>query len=111
MEMTSTKWDKGIDKAWCWSCDMCQSKAFLCFICNGTIAYRERHNPMVIHYNDPNQYLICRKCKVNKLLSHYRFKHFTCRLSLYLNRYRFGHTKERLKEHVKKYNICEAGSL
>ena len=58
------------------------------------------------HYNDPDQYLTCHKCKVNKHISHYRFKNYTCRICLYLNRYRFGHTKE----HAKKYNISEAGS-
>ena len=57
---------------------------------------------MVIHYNDPNQYLFCKKCKINKHISDYRFKPYTCRICLYLNRYRFGHTKERLREHVKK---------
>ena len=51
-----------------------------------------------------------KKCNVNKHISHYRFKHYTCRICLYLNRYRFGHTKERYKEHAKKNNISEAGS-
>ena len=62
---------------------------------------------MDIHYNDPNQFLICRKCKVDEYISHYRFKHFICRVCLYLKKYRFGrfgHTKERLIEQVKKYN-------
>ena len=60
---------------------------------------------MAIHYNDPTQFLICKKCKVNKHISHYRIKHYTCRIRLYLNRYRFGHTKEKFREHVKKINI------
>ena len=84
---------------------MWQSKPFLCFVCNETITYRERRDQMDIHYSDPNQYLKCRKCKVNKHISHYRFKQFTCRLCLYLKRYRFGHDKERFIEHVKTYNI------
>ena len=103
--MISTKCDKCKDKACCWSYDMCQSKPFLCFVCNETITYRERSDHMHIHYNDPNQNLICRKCKVNKHISHYRFKLFTCRVCFYLIRYRFGQTKERFIEHVQKYNI------
>ena len=58
-----------------------------------------------MHYNDPNQYLICRNCKVNKNISHYRFKHFTYKVCLYLNRYRLDHAKERFIEHVTKYDI------
>ena len=27
-----TKCDKCEDKAWCWSCDECQSKPYLCFM-------------------------------------------------------------------------------
>ena len=60
------------------------------------------------HYNDPDQYLVCKKCNVNKHIAHYRFKHYTFRICLYLNRYRFGLTKEKFKEHAKKYNIHEA---
>ena len=65
---------------------------------------------MVKHYNDPNQYLTCNMCKVNKHISHYRFKHYTCRLCLYLFRYRFGNAKESFIEHANKYNVSEAGS-
>ena len=108
--MISTKCDKCKNKAWCWSCDECQRKLLSCFVCDEIITYRERHNHMSKHYNDPDHYLVCKKCKINKHISHYRFKHYTCRLCLYLNRYRFGHTKERFKEHAKKYNILEAGS-
>ena len=54
--MISTKCDKCKDKAWCWSCNECQSKPLSCFVCNENITYIERHNHMVIHYNDPNQY-------------------------------------------------------
>ena len=57
-----------------------------------------------------HQYLTCHKYKVNKHISHYRFKLYTCRICLYLNRHRFGLTKERFKEQAKKYNISEAGS-
>ena len=103
--MISTKCDKCKDKAWCWSCNECQSKSLSCFVCNAIITYRETHNHMVIYCNDPNQYLICKKCKVNKRISHFRFKHYTCRICLYLNRYRFDYTKERFREHVKKFNI------
>ena len=56
--MISTRCNNCEDKAWCWSCDECQSKLLSCFVCNEIITYRERHNHVVIHYNDPNQYLI-----------------------------------------------------
>ena len=65
---------------------------------------------MVVHFNNPNQYLVCRMCKVNKHISQYRFKRFYCRLCIYLHRYRFHHTKERFLEHAKKYNISEVVS-
>ena len=102
--MISAKCDK-CKKAWCSSCDMCQSKPFQCFVCDKVIAYRERHDHMGAHFNDPNQYLVCRKCKINKHVSYYRFKHYTCSLCLYLIRFRFGHTKERFIEYIRKYNI------
>ena len=107
--MISTKCDKCKKKAWCWSCDKCQSKPFQSFICNEIITYREKHNHMVVHLNNPNLYLVCRMCKVNKQISQYRFKQFYCRLCIYLHRYRFHHTKERFLAHAKKYNISEAG--
>ena len=65
----------------------------------------ERQDHMDVLYNDPNQYLVCRNCKVNKDISNYRFKHYTFRLCLYLNRYRLGHNKERFSEHVKRCNV------
>ena len=83
-------------------------KLYLGFICKETISYRDSHSHMSKHYNDPNQYLTCRICKINKHISYYRFKCFRCRLCIHLHRYRFGHTKERLREHVKKYNVKEA---
>ena len=62
------------------------------------------------HYNDPNQYLTCRMCKIIKHISYYRFKCFRCRLCIHLYRYRFGHNKKRFREIKKKYNIREAVS-
>ena len=108
--MISIKCDKCKNKAWCWCCDDCQSKPFQCFVLKEIITYRERHDNLSKHHNDPNQYLVCRMCKVNKHISQYRFKHFYCRLCIYLHRYRYHHTKERFLEHAKKYNISEAGS-
>ena len=105
--MISTKCDKCKNKAWCWSCDGCQSKPFQCFVCEKIITYRDRHNHLQVHLNNPNQYLVCRMCQVNKHISQYRFKHFYCRLCIYLRRYRFHHTKEGFLEHAKKYNIEE----
>ena len=58
--MFSNKCDKCKNKA----CDECQS-----IVCDEIITYRERHNHMSKHYNDPDQYLTCHKCKVNKYLS------------------------------------------
>ena len=40
--MISTKCDKCKDKAWCWSCNECQSKPLSCFVCNEIITYIER---------------------------------------------------------------------
>ena len=99
--MYSTKLDKSKDKAWCWSCDECQSKQLSCFVCDKIITYRERHDHMHRHFNDPNQLLVCRMCKVNKHISYFRFKHHTCRLCSHLNRFSFRHTKERFLEHSK----------
>ena len=109
--MISTKCDKSKNKAWCWSYDECQSKSCFvgnvrqCFVCNKVITYRERHDHLQVHFNNPNQYLVCRMCKVNKDITQYRFKHFYCRLCIYLHGYRVHHTKERFLEHAKKNNI------
>ena len=103
--MISTICDKRKDKAWCWSCDECPNKIFLCFLSSDIITFRERHDHMHIPFNDPKQYLVCRICKVNKHISHFKFKHFTFRLCIYLSRYRFTRTKERFVEHSKKNNI------
>ena len=74
--MISTKCDKRKNKAWCWSCDECQSKPFQCFVYNKIITYRDRHKDLQVHFKNPNQYLVCRRCRVNKHISQYRFKHF-----------------------------------
>ena len=74
------------------------------------ITYRDRHNHLQVHFNNPNQYLVSRMCKVNKHISQYRFKHFYCRFCIYLHRYRYHHTKESFLEHAKKYNIHEVVS-
>ena len=52
--MISTKCDKCKNKAWCWSSDECQSKHLLRFVCDEIITYKERHNHMSKHYNDPS---------------------------------------------------------
>ena len=101
--MIVTKCDQCKDKAWSWSCDECQSKQLSSFVCDKIITYRERHSHMSVHFNDPNQYLVCRKCKVTKHISYIRFKHYTCGISLYLNRIRFGNTKGRFIEYPSKY--------
>ena len=103
--MYSTKCDKCKGKAWCCSCDECQGKQLSCFVCDKIITYRKRHDHIHAHFNDPNQYLVRRMCKVNKHISYLRLKHYTCRLCLYLNRFIFFHTKERFIEHAKRYNI------
>ena len=104
-KMFSTKSDKCKDKACCWSCDECQNNLFLCFVCRDITTFRERHDHMHIHFTDPNQYLVCRMCNVNKHKTHLRFKHFTCMLCTYLSRYRFIRTKERFFEYARKLNI------
>ena len=101
----STKRDKSKGIVWCWSCDECQNNPFLCLVCNNIITFRERHDHMHIHFNDPNQYLVCRMCKLNKHITHFRFKLFICWLCTYLSRYRFIRTKERFVEYAKKYSI------
>ena len=104
--MIRARSDNCKNKAWCWSSYECQGKPFQCFVCNKTLSYRDRHN----HFNNPNQYLVCRMCNVNKHITQYRFKHFYCRLCIYLHRSRFHHTKETFLEHAQKYNIRKAGS-
>ena len=67
--MINTKCAKCKDKARCWSCDACQNKFYLCFICNETINYRDSHNHTRKHYIDSNQYLVCRMYKFIKHIS------------------------------------------
>ena len=62
IKLISTKRDTCKNKAWCWSCDECQSKPLSCFVCEEIKTYRERRNHMSKHYNDPDQYLTCHKC-------------------------------------------------
>ena len=44
-------------------------------------------------------------CKLNKNISHLRFKNFKCRLCTHPHRYRFSHTKNQFKESAEKNNI------
>ena len=81
------------------------SKPFLCFVCRDVITFRERHDHTHVHFNDPNQYLVCRMRKVKKHIIHFIFTHFTCNLCVYLSKYRFTRTKERFIEYARKYNI------
>ena len=64
--MVSINCDKCEDKAWCLSCDDCQTKHLSCFVCDKNVTYREKQSHMSAQFNDPNQYLVCRKRKVNK---------------------------------------------
>ena len=103
--MISTKCDKCKYKAWCWSCDECQSKQLVCFVCDKIITNRERRSHRSAHFNDPYRNLVCRKCKVIKQISYFKFNHYTCRLCLYLNRFRFRQIKERFIEYARKHNF------
>ena len=94
-----------LKKAWCLSCNECQNKLFLCFVCSDIITFGERHDHMHIQFKDPKQNLVYRRCKVNKHITHSRINHFNCRLCIYLNRYRFTRTKEGFVEYAKIYNI------
>ena len=64
-------------------CNWCQGKPYQCFVCNRVITYRDKHNHLLEHFKNPDQYLTCRKCKVYKHISHFRFKQFYCRLCTY----------------------------
>ena len=108
--MIGTKCDKCKDKAWCWSCDEFQNKKLSYFVFDMIITYRERQAHMSAHFKYLDQYLVCRRCKVTKHISYFRFKHYTCRLCLHLNRFRFRHTKEIFIDYARKYNISEIGS-
>ena len=77
--MVSTKCYSCKNLPWIQCCDCCLGKSLLCFIFKKTIAYREKHDYMRYHYSDPYQYLICKKCNINKHISKFRFKHYICR--------------------------------
>ena len=63
------------------SCNWCQGKPYQCFVCNRIITFRDKH--LLEHFNNPDQYLTCRQCKVYKYVSQFRFKKFCCRLCTY----------------------------
>ena len=88
--MFSIKCDQCKNKSCAQSCNWCQGKPYQCFVCNRVITYRDKHNHLLEQYNNPNQYLTCRKCKVYKHISQYRFKQFYRRLC----------NKERFRKHV-----------
>ena len=74
--MFSIKCDERKNKSWAQSRNWCQGKQgkpYQCFICNRVIKYKDKHNHLLEHYNNPNQYLTCRKCKLYKHISKYRF--------------------------------------
>ena len=82
--MFSIKCDECKKKSWAQSCYWCQDKPYQCFLCIRVITYRVKHNHLLEHYNNPDQYLTCIKCKVyKKHYSQYRFKQFFCRLCAY----------------------------
>ena len=93
--MFSINCDECKNKSWAQSCNCCQGKPYQCFVCNRVITYRDKHDHFLEHFN-PDQYLTCRKCKVYKHISQYRFKQFYCRLCTYLHKY----TKESFRKHV-----------
>ena len=94
--MFSKKCDECKNKSWAQSCNWCQGKPYQCFVFNRVITYRDKHNHLLEHFNNPDQYLLCRKCKEYKHISQYRFKQFYCWLCTYLHKY----TKERFRKHV-----------
>ena len=79
--MFSIKCDQGKNKSWAQSCNWCQGKPYQYFICNRVITYRDKLDHLLEHFNNPDQYLACRKCKV--LTHQLRFKQFYCRLCTY----------------------------
>ena len=81
--MFRIKCDECKNKSWAQSCNWCQGKPYQCFVCNRVITYIDKHNHLLEHFNNPDQYLTCRKCKVYKHISQFRFKQFYCRLFTY----------------------------
>ena len=74
--MFCIKCDEYKNKSWS---HWCQGKPCQCFVCR-VVTYRDKHDHLLEHYNNPNQYLTCRKCKLYKHISKYRFKQFYYRL-------------------------------
>ena len=81
--MFCIKCDECKNKSWAQSCNWCQGKPYQCFVCNRVISYRDKHDHLLEHFNNPDQYLTCRKCEVYKHISQFRFKQFYCRLCTY----------------------------
>ena len=94
--MFSIRCDECKNKSWAQSCNWCQGKPYQCFVCNRVITYRDKHDHLLEHFNNSDQYLTCRECKVYKHISQYRFKQFFYRLCTYLHKY----PKERFRKHV-----------
>ena len=100
--MFSVKSDECKNKSWDQSCNWCQGKPYQCFVCDRDITYRDKHDHSLVHFNNPDQYLTYRKCKVYKHTSQYIFKQFYCRLCTYRHKY----NKERfLKKCTIPYTI------
>ena len=74
--MFSIKCDECKGKSWAQSCNWCQGRPYQCFVCNRVITYRDKHDHLLEHFNNPDQYLTCRKCKLYKHNSQFRFKQF-----------------------------------
>ena len=62
--MFSIKCDDCKNKSWAQSCNWSQLKRHQCFLCKRVITYKEKHDHLLEHFNNPDQYLTCRKCKV-----------------------------------------------
>ena len=55
--MFSIKCDECKNKSWAQSCNWCQGKPYQGFVCNRVITYRDKHNHLLEHFNNPEQYL------------------------------------------------------
>ena len=71
--MFSIKCDESKNKSGAQKRNWCQGKPYQSFLCNRVITYRDKHDNFLEHFNNPDQYLTCRKCKVYKYISQYRF--------------------------------------
>ena len=58
-------------------------KPYQCFVCDRVKTYRDKHDHLLEHFNNPDQNLTCRKCKVYKHIPQFRFKQLYCRLFTY----------------------------